>query len=107
MVLPSETRSNWTEQFGRVLVEAMACGTPVLGSDSGEIPKIIRATGGGLVFPEGAVSSLAEAMLQLAASVELRSDLARVGREAVLTSYSQVHLTRRFASVIEDALRNV
>ena len=107
MVLPSETRSNWKEQFGRVLVESMACGTPVLGSDSGEIPKIIKATGGGLIFPEGAVSSLAEAMLQLARSAELRSNLARTGREAVLTSYNQVQLTRRFASVIEEAVRKV
>lgn len=106
MVLPSETRSNWMEQFGRVLIEAMACGTPVLGSDSGEIPKIIQATGGGLVFPEGAVSSLAEAMLQLAGSAELRRNLAQVGRETVLTSYDQLHLTRRFATVIEGALRN-
>jgi glycosyltransferase involved in cell wall biosynthesis len=107
MVLPSETRSNWMEQFGRVLVEAMACGTPVLGSDSGEIPKIIKATGGGLVFPEGDVSSLAEVMLQLARSAELRSNLARAGREAVLTSYDQVHLSRRFAAVIEAALGKV
>jgi len=84
----------------------MACGTPVLGSDSGEIPKIIQATGGGLVFPEGAVSSLAEAMLQLAGSAELRRNLAQVGRETVLTSYDQLHLTRRFATVIEGALRN-
>ena len=59
------------------------------------------------MFHEGAVASLAEAMLHLGASVELRSDLARTGREAVLTSYDQLHLTRRFAAVIEGALRKV
>ena len=31
-VLPSLTRPNWMEQFGRVLIEAMACETPVIGS---------------------------------------------------------------------------
>ena len=34
LALPSRTRPNWKEQFGRVLIEAMACGVPVLGSDS-------------------------------------------------------------------------
>ena len=38
LVLPSETQPNWKEQFGRVLVEALACGTPVIGSYFGEIP---------------------------------------------------------------------
>ncbi|MEI8311440.1 MAG: glycosyltransferase, partial [Verrucomicrobiota bacterium] len=46
LVVPSETQPNWKEQFGRVIVEAMACGTPVVGSDSGEIPALIRAHDG-------------------------------------------------------------
>jgi glycosyltransferase involved in cell wall biosynthesis len=41
LVLPSRTKSWWKEQFGRVIVESMACGTPVIGSDSGEIPIVI------------------------------------------------------------------
>ena len=44
-VLPSETRSNWREQFGRVIVEAMSCGVPVIGSDSGEIPTVLGDAG--------------------------------------------------------------
>ena len=52
VVLPSETQPNWKEQFGRILIEAMACGTPVLGSDLAEIPSVIRTTGGGRVFAE-------------------------------------------------------
>ncbi|MGC8766182.1 MAG: glycosyltransferase [Brevinematia bacterium] len=41
LVLPSRTKSWWKEQFGRVLVESMACGTPCVGSSSGEIPAVI------------------------------------------------------------------
>ena len=41
LVLPSRTKSWLKEQFGRVIVESMACGTPVIGSDSGEIPIVI------------------------------------------------------------------
>lgn len=42
LVLPSRTKPWWKEQFGRVLVEAMACGTPCVGSSSGEIPRVIN-----------------------------------------------------------------
>jgi glycosyltransferase involved in cell wall biosynthesis len=50
LVLPSETQPNWEEQFGRVIPEAMACGAAVVGSDSGEIPHLIRQSEGGLMF---------------------------------------------------------
>ena len=56
LVLPSRTDYFWKEQYGRVLVEAMASGTLVLGSDSGSIPYIIGDQR--LVFKEGDVSDL-------------------------------------------------
>lgn len=40
-VLPSLPTKGWVEQFGYVLVEAMACGVPVLGSDCGAIPEVV------------------------------------------------------------------
>ena len=58
LILPSRTMPNWKEQFGRILVEAMACGAAVVGSDSGEIPNLIKKTGGGFVFQERNVSDL-------------------------------------------------
>ncbi len=53
LVLPSLSRPNWVEQFGRVLIEAMACGVAVVGSASGEIPWVIGDAG--VLFPEGDV----------------------------------------------------
>jgi exopolysaccharide biosynthesis WecB/TagA/CpsF family protein len=61
--LPSRSSPAWKEQFGRVLVEAMACGTPVLGSDSGAIPAVIA--GAGLTYPEGDVRALGLALARL------------------------------------------
>ena len=58
-VLPSLTRPNWKEQFGRTLAEAMSCETPVIGSDSGEIPHVIGDAG--LIFKEGDAQALAGA----------------------------------------------
>jgi L-malate glycosyltransferase len=71
LVLPSETSlqfstltaKGWKEQFGHVLIEAMACQVSVIGSDSGEIPHVIGEAG--LVFPEGKVQALQQALLQL------------------------------------------
>ena len=42
---PSQTRPNWREQLGRMIIEAFACGTPVLASDSGEIPYVVGDAG--------------------------------------------------------------
>lgn len=63
LVLPSLTRANWKEQFGRVLIEAMAAGAAVIGSDSGEIPSVIGDAG--LVVAEGDVHALALAIEKL------------------------------------------
>ena len=41
LALPSHTEQFWKEQYGRVLVEAMAAGVPVIGSDSGAIPYVL------------------------------------------------------------------
>ncbi|MCX7883183.1 MAG: glycosyltransferase family 4 protein [Brevinematales bacterium] len=58
LVLPSKSTSWWIEQFGRVIVEAQACGTPVVGSSSGEIPIVIGDER--MVFPEGDSQQLAD-----------------------------------------------
>jgi glycosyltransferase involved in cell wall biosynthesis len=83
LVLPSHTTPTWKEQFGRVIIEALWCGVPVVGSDSGEIPWLIGLTGGGLVFEEGDVEGLAAALAKLRDEPELRAALARGGRETV------------------------
>jgi glycosyltransferase involved in cell wall biosynthesis len=42
---PSRTTPRWREQFGRMLIEAMACGVPVVASRSGEIPHVVGDAG--------------------------------------------------------------
>jgi glycosyltransferase involved in cell wall biosynthesis len=88
LVLPSHTTPTWKEQFGRVIIEALWCGVPVVGSDSGEIPWLIGLTGGGLVFPEGDRDALAARLIELRESPELRKSLAARGRAAVERLFS-------------------
>jgi glycosyltransferase involved in cell wall biosynthesis len=83
LVLPSRTTRDWAEQFGRVLVEALSCGVPVVGSDSGEIPWVVTTTGGGHVFPEGNVDELARVLGRLRADPAERTRLAERGRAVV------------------------
>lgn len=85
LVLPSLTRSNWKEQFGRVLVEAMASGVPVIGSDSGAIPGVIGQAG--VIAPEGDAQALANALRNLAADAHLRARLAHAGRNRFLSHF--------------------
>lgn len=106
LLLPSESRPNWTEQFGRVLVEAMACGVPVIGSDSGEIPNIIRQTGGGLVFQEANASDLAGKMVQMIADIDDRRSMAESGHRYVHRHYALHRLADRFADAIEASVEN-
>ena len=87
LVLPSRTTSRWVEQYGRILVEAMACGTTVVGSDSGEIPNVIGDAG--RIFPEGDVAALGSVLEDLVTNPEERTALALRGRERVLNLYSQ------------------
>lgn len=83
LVLPSRTTETWTEQFGRVLVEALWCGVPVIGASSGEIPWVVSATGGGMTFPEGDVDALATAIAELRDRPDVRGELAAIGKESV------------------------
>lgn len=104
LVLPSETRPNWKEQFGRVLVEALACGTAVIGSDSGEIPFVIGATGGGVVFREGDAPDLARVILELATHPEERGRMVAAGQSYVARHLENGAIASRFVQAISQAV---
>jgi len=93
LVLPSRTRPNWKEQFGRVLIEAMASGVPVIGSSSGEIPNVIGDAG--VVFPEGDIESLRSQLQRLMQDRAARNSLAEAGRQRVLAHYTMEEIARR------------
>ncbi len=93
---PSETTSRWREQFGRMLVEAMACGVPVIASRSGEIPYVVDDAG--ILVEERNVPQWAAAIEQLLDDGEKRRDLAarglaRVNERFALPVVARAHLT--------------
>ncbi len=102
LVVPSLTRPNWKEQFGRVIVEAMACGVPVIGSSSGAIPDVIGDAG--LIFPEGSAGMLAGHLRQIMQSHTLRRDLAQRGRQRVLDRFTQAQIAARTVAAYQTML---
>lgn len=86
LVLPSVATPTWKEQFGRVMIEAMACGVPVIGSSSGAIPEVIDDAG--LVFTEGDTNNLTEKILQLMTNQKLHQRLSQKSLQRALTHYT-------------------
>jgi glycosyltransferase involved in cell wall biosynthesis len=101
LVLPSETNYKlknitsvgWKEQFGHVLIEAMACKVPVIGSNSGEIPYVIGDAG--LIFPEADAKALADCIVQLMDKPELAKNLGEMGYQKAMTQYTNKALAKQ------------
>lgn len=102
VVLPSLSSERWKEQFGRVIPEAMACGVPVIGSDSGSIPDLVGDAG--LIVPEGSAHGLVEAILRLIREPETRSLLRQRGFRRVRERLSVEHQVRVLERLVRDAL---
>lgn len=103
LVLPSQTTPTWKEQFGHVLIEAMACGVPVIGSSSGAISEVVGDAG--LIFPEGDITALRTAIDGLRTSPDWRAALARAGRERVLGRYTHDRIAADNAEFFTQVLR--
>jgi glycosyltransferase involved in cell wall biosynthesis len=83
---PSQTLPNWREQFGRMLIEAFACGLPVIGSDSGEIPYVIQNAG--LVVGETDEDGWVKAIATLLNSPQQRQTLGAIALERAHSTYA-------------------
>ncbi len=112
LVLPSETTYKfktmtsvgWKEQFGHVLIEAMAAQVPVIGSDSGEIPHVINDAG--LIFPEGNVDELARCLSCVIDDAELRQNLANLGYMRAMSKYTNTAVAKQQLEFYRQLIEN-
>ncbi|WP_031536186.1 glycosyltransferase [Bacillus sp. MB2021] len=99
-VLPSITMPNWREQFGRVLIEAAACGVPSIGSSSGEIPIVLDSLGMENVFEEGNINQLGNEIIRLAQKTRNSSDI----REFSIDKYGNKGIAAKLVSAFEKVM---
>ena len=113
LVLPSETTYKfktltavgWKEQFGHVLIEAMACKVPVIGSNSGEIPNVIGEAG--LIFSEGDNLALKNCLSSLMLDKKLASELSERGYQRILNYYTNKALAQKSLSFYESIVQTI
>ncbi|MEK0447488.1 MAG: hypothetical protein RLZZ399_2809 [Verrucomicrobiota bacterium] len=94
--------ASYGEAFGLYLIEAMACGVPVVQPRTAAFPEIVEATGGGVLVDEGTPEALALAWEKLLLDPERARRLGHAGREAVHRSYTMEVMAERFVAMAEE-----
>lgn len=99
LVLPSECYEN----APMIALEALGCSVPVIGSNLGGIPEIVRPGQGGALFEAGNVESLVEVMRKFQDNADMAEALGRSGRALVQEEYSLDRHISRMLEVLEEA----
>jgi glycosyltransferase involved in cell wall biosynthesis len=102
LVAPSQTTPYWREQFGRMLIEAMACGVPVVGSDSGEIPYVVGSAG--YIVAEKDEQAWVATLERLLSCPEVRQELSQAGRERAESHYAWPVVARQHLHFFQQLL---
>lgn len=98
---PSRTTPTWREQFGRMLIEAMACGVPVVASDSGEMPSVVGEAG--RILPEKSPDVWARELDAILEDADARRAMSAAGIERAAGEFAWPVVARRHLAFF-DAL---
>ncbi len=92
------------EPFGRVIVEAMACGKPVISAGVGGAAELVTNNENALVFRAGDPANLAKQIDLLARDKLLRRRLGAVGRKTVIENFNRERLGPQLASIYQQIM---
>jgi glycosyltransferase involved in cell wall biosynthesis len=95
---------DWPEPFGLVMIEAMACGTPVVATAAGALPEVVGTSGGGILVAVDSADALARGIRSLLAQPAARAELGALGRKGVLAAYSWPSVAQRTAEAYAELL---
>ncbi len=104
-VLPSQEINGQTEGLGVVLLEAMAVGIPVIGSNTGGIPDIIKDNVNGLLVKPGDPEDLAKAIINIFENETLADDFRKAGRKTIEEKFSWEIIADSFIEVYRGITR--
>lgn len=102
LVLPSRSVPDWKEQFGHVLIEAMAMGIPAVGSNCGEIPNVIGRPD--LVFSEGDARQLAAILERMICDLAWRQELEQDSLDRARQHYTHERIAERSLDLWRKAI---
>ena len=101
-VLPSISTRSWQEQFGMVLIESMACGTPVISTYSGSIPEVVGDAG--MLCQPNDHLSLYKAMKEMISNKEHRADLGKMALERTGTVFDSANIADKVKAVFNKVM---
>jgi|SaaInlStandDraft_4_1057021.scaffolds.fasta_scaffold21008_1 alpha-maltose-1-phosphate synthase len=101
-LFPSQRTESWEEQYGMALVEAMACGLPIVTTDSGAIPEVVGWSG--VVLPESDfASSAARSIQKIITDTALRSRLSKTALTRAHKLYDRLLVAKKLATIYADS----
>ena len=103
VVMPSVSTTTWSEQYGRVAPEAMACGRVVVVSNCGALPEVVGDAA--IVIPEGDVDELARTLVRAYEDQTLRRDLSPRAAAYASANHSLEVQVERMDRVLQDWLQ--
>ncbi|MCW8922217.1 MAG: glycosyltransferase [Gammaproteobacteria bacterium] len=92
------------DNLPNALLEAMACGTPVIGYDTGGIPDIVKHGVNGIVVERGNVDSLSVSILHLVDNRELREIYSKRAARLITKHYTQEVQAKMYTDLYEEIL---
>ena len=104
LVIPSVATDGCLEQFGRVAIEAMLAGTPIVSSDSGALPYVVGDAG--VLVSEGDTAALTRAIEELSLDPVRRRELAAIGLKRARTHFAPTLIAERLITFWRDVLRS-
>jgi glycosyltransferase involved in cell wall biosynthesis len=93
--------------MGRVLIEAMSAGVPVIGADVGGIPHIVKDGVNGYLFPKGDASALEERLRTLLEDPERAREMGAQGKDIARREYTEARWAEHFISMVEAAVKGL
>lgn len=103
VIFPSE----WYETFGRVVIEALAKGTPVIASDIGAPAELVQDGVTGRLFPPGDANALADIVLEFATDAPAYAHMRDAARNDFLQRYTPAGSYRRLIEIYSHVIEHV
>jgi glycosyltransferase involved in cell wall biosynthesis len=96
LVVPSQEY----ESFNLTLIEAMACGTPIVATDVGGMPEVLGDSEAGSICPKGDPATFAYAILEILNSETLAIRMGVNGRKTYIDKYSANVMSQKYRNLL-------